>query len=101
VIDGSNDALIVEVNNIDLLVEYIRVEEGDLSGAPADVVPGLVVKDTDARWRAQNLDHFVFGRGAGMNLGDLILRGQIAALLDARRTARNQRHSRDCAVVGG
>ena len=38
-IDGFDDTLIVEVNDIDLLVDYIGVEEGDLPGSPADVVP--------------------------------------------------------------
>ena len=89
-IDGFDDALIVEVNDVDLLVDHIGVEEGDLSGPPADVVPGFVVEDTDARGRAQDLYDFVLGGAPRVNLGYLILCRQVATLLDACRTARSQ-----------
>jgi len=40
--------LVVEVDNINLLVDYIGIEEGELPGPSADVVPGFVVENTDA-----------------------------------------------------
>ena len=48
VIDGFDDPLIVEVNDIDLLVDYIGVKEGKLASSPTDVVPRFLVEDTDA-----------------------------------------------------
>src|SRR6516225_163255 len=88
-VDRLNHPLVVEVDNIDLLVEYIRLKKCGLRGSPADVIPGLVVvKDADARRRAENLHNLVLGRGAGMNLGKFIRIGQIAALVHSWRAAR-------------
>src|SRR5712671_66341 len=74
--------LVVEVDDVDLLVEHIRVEKSSLRGSPADVIPGLViVEDADARRRAEDFRNLVFGRAARMNLGKFIRIGQIAALV--------------------
>ena len=47
-VDRGDDILLVEVDDENLLVDDVGVEEGDLLGAPADVIPGMVVEDADA-----------------------------------------------------
>ena len=82
-----HDPLVVEGDDVDLLVEHIGIEKGKLPGSPADVVPCLVVEDADAGWRTQDLGHFVLGRRAGMDLGDLVLRRKVAPLFHIGRAA--------------
>jgi len=48
VTDFLDHALGVEIDDVDLLVENRRAEEGDLLGLAADVVPGVVVEGADA-----------------------------------------------------
>jgi len=48
VIDGFNDVLVIEVDDIHLLVNYIGIKKCELLGSPAYVVPGFVVEDADA-----------------------------------------------------
>src|ERR1700730_3785542 len=87
-VDRLDHPLVVEVGDVDLLREHVRVEKGGLGGSPADVIPGLVVvEDADARRRAEDLGNLVLGRAAGMNRGKFIRVGQIATLVDGRSAA--------------
>src|ERR1700719_2145480 len=87
-VDRLDHPLVVEVDDVHLLVEHIRVEKGGLGGSPADVIPGLVVvEDADARWRAEDFRNLVLGRAAGVNFGHLIRVRQIAALVHGWRAA--------------
>src|ERR1700722_2487047 len=91
-VDCLNHPLVVEVDDVHLLVEHIRVEKGGLGGSPADVIPGLVVvEDADARWRAEDFRNLVLGRAASLNLGKFIRVGQIAALFHVRSAAHKCR----------
>ena len=90
-----HDPLVVECDNVDLLVEDIGIEKSKLSGSPTDVVPLLVVEDADAGWRTQDLGHFVLSGGARMDLGDLVLRGKIAALFHIIRAPGDYGSARD------
>src|ERR1700724_3456873 len=90
-VDRLDHPLVVEVDDVDLLVEHVRVEKGGLGGSPADVIPGfVVVEDADARRRAEDFRNLVLGRAAGMNLGKFILVGQISALVDGRSAAHER-----------
>src|SRR5438105_3979693 len=61
-IDRFDHPSVVKVDDVDLLVEHIRLEKSGLRGSPADVVPGLVVvEDADARRRAEDLRNLVLG----------------------------------------
>ena len=78
------------------LIEHIRFEKCGLRGPPADVEPGLVVvEDARARWCAEYFCDLVLGRAAGMDLGDLVRIGQVAALFDRRRAARDRGGSKN------
>ena len=90
-IHGPDDALVIEVDDIDLLIQHIGLEKSGLGGSPAYVIPGSVVaEDADARRRAEDFRDLVLGRAAGMDLGNLIRVGQITALLDRWSAARNR-----------
>src|ERR1700726_529659 len=91
-VDRLNHPLVVEVDDVDLLVEQIRVEKGGLGGSPADVIPGLVVvEDADARRCAEDFRNLVLGRAASLNLRKFIRVGQIAALFHVPRAAHKCR----------
>src|ERR1700756_618882 len=95
-VDRLDHPLVVEVDDINLLVEHIRLKKSGLRGSPADVIPGLVVvEDADARRRAENLGNLVLGCAAGMNLRKFIRIGQIAALVHGWRAAHKCGGTRD------
>src|SRR5262249_31525431 len=72
VIDRRDHAILGEVDDIDLLIGGGRQKERRLGSAFADVVPGIGIKDADARRRSENLDDLVLRRLAGVDLRDCI-----------------------------
>ena len=88
---GSDNPAVVEIDDIDLLVNHIRIEEGQLLGTAADIVPVLVVEDAGARRGAENLDDLVLRRRARPNRGELVRVGKVAALVDGWRTSAKPR----------
>jgi len=89
-VDGSDDPLVVKVDDVNLLVEHIGFEKSSLSGAAAYVIPGFVViEDADAGRRSQYFGDLVFCRAARVNFSNLVHRGQITALLDSWGAARH------------
>src|SRR5665213_4382264 len=53
VADILDHALVVEVDDVDLLIEHRRRKEGDLLDLAADVVPDIVVEGAGARRAAE------------------------------------------------
>ena len=94
VIDGGDHAILGEVDDIDLLVGRRRQKEGALAGALADVVPGIAIKDADARRRSEDLDDLILRRLAGLDLRDRFRGRQVAALCDLGRAAGDREKRR-------
>ena len=80
-IDARHDPVAIEPDDIDLLIQHVGAEERELLGLAADVEPVLLVKHTGARRSPQDLDDLVARRRPGMNFGELIGLGKIAALV--------------------
>src|SRR5579872_2279315 len=90
--DVVNEAVLVEIDRDHLLVKKLGLEEGDVAGALADIIPGIIVEGGDARGRPQEARH---RRLIGLPRLDLIERRRvrlIAALIDGLHTAREHRH---------
>src|SRR5205085_1659449 len=74
----------VEVDGDDLLIEELRIEEGDLLGALADVIPSAIIERALRRRGAEKLgDRFLAGHSRP-DRRKLVLLGEIPPLIDDR-----------------
>src|SRR5215469_5494445 len=84
------DSVVVEIDDKNLLVQNLRIKKRKLARARANVIPILVIENADAGRAPQYFNDLVFGGLAGVDLSDLFLRRQVAALFDSSGTAREE-----------
>jgi hypothetical protein len=99
-VHSLDDVVVVEVDNIDLLVDHLRIEERELAGAPADVIPRIIVEDADTGGGTEDLRDLVLGSFARVNFSDFVRRRKIATLLDGSSAARQRDSSRQSSESG-
>src|SRR6185369_9172388 len=105
-IDARHDPVAIKPDDIDLLIQHVGVEERELLCLAADIEPALFVEHAGARRSPQDLDDLVARRRPGMNLGELVGFGEIAALVHGpaasgdRSEGKRQSRKADNALPG-